>query len=135
MLGAKRHRLIYVDTLIVSPPRSCIIQEWSDGSGHHLLFWIHGCISMLVRTVLEAYRVMDPFTASGSWFQSLTTLIEKKFFLMSRFVLFISRLNKDEFNLVLTVKSEFNLVNQVFHKHHHAVAIFSRFLSCHLFFS
>ena len=33
----------------------------------------------------------------------------KKFFLMSRFVLFISRLNIDEFNLVLTVEAEFNL--------------------------
>ena len=57
---------------------------------------------------------MDPFTASGSWSQPLTTLIEKKFYLMSRFVLFISRLNIDEFNLVLTVEAEFNLVNQVF---------------------
>ena len=72
---------IYVDTLIVSPPRSCIMQEWSGGSGHHLLFWIHGCISMLVITVFKAYRAMVPFTASGSWFQPLTTLIEKKFFL------------------------------------------------------
>jgi len=33
---------------------------------------------------------------------------------MSRFVLFIFRLNIDEFNLVLTVEAEFNLVNQVF---------------------
>ena len=71
----------YVDTLIVSPPRSCIMQEWSGGSGHHLLFWIHGCISMLVITVFKAYRVMVPLSASCSWFQPLTTLIEKKFFL------------------------------------------------------
>ena len=45
---------------------------------------------------------MTPFTASGSWFQPLKT------------VLFISRLNIDEFNLVLTVEAVFNLVNQVF---------------------
>ena len=57
---------------------------------------------------------MDPFTASGSWFQPFTTLIEQKFFLMSRFVLFISRLNIDELNHVLTVEAVFNLVNQVF---------------------
>ena len=69
---------------------------------------------MLIITVFKAYRVMDPFTASGSWFQPSTTLIEKKFFLTSRFVLFISRLNIDEFNLVLTVEADFNLVNQVF---------------------
>ena len=39
------------------------MQEQSCGSGHHLLFWFHYCIFMLVITVFKAF---------GIWFQPST---------------------------------------------------------------